>query len=73
MSNENFVYYHITEESVHSHNWIVTSKQALFEHLVSLKSRIKVFCKPFDVSEGHESLVCPSTLLCTIIFTHLKK
>lgn len=73
MSNENFVYYHVIEESVCSHNRIVTSKQALLKHLVSLKSRTKVFFKPFDISKGHESLVCLSTLLCTKIFTQLKK
>lgn len=74
MANENFVYYHVIEESVRSHNWIVTSKKApfkLFKHLI--KSRIKGFFKPFDVSKGHESLVCLSTLLHTKIFNQLKK
>lgn len=71
MANENFVYYHVIEESVRSHNWIVTSKKALFKHLI--KSRIKGFFKPFDVSKGHGSLVCLSTLLCTKIFNQLKK
>lgn len=41
MSNDNFVYCHVRDESVCTCNRIVTSEQALLKHLDSLKTRIK--------------------------------